>query len=500
VYLKDKDNGDNQVFNKSYGSKAYRFLKEWDVIQFQEGSVDGKVMTNGARHEPVNGALRVETDYAGSRRLVVSKKIRDWNRFDRVGVKFKTNTTGSRVGVVLYPQGSSGQAGYYFVVDTFNKEERKQLTVVDSRDGASTDVNQTSPVIHGFYIGPGGNRTNMEFDLAKDFKHQSPTRVGIYNYLEVAVFPGSKGLEFEVYVNGQYCKTFIDKNNTLTRNQKAGMVFMGDGLSYVTKFYVVNYPKGTIREKDEENSDRFIRGKDLWRDRKASPGDGSFDNYLKSMEKLKKTQVYENDFSGRFYAVAREKLHEKVRFEEDKGGETSRLVVTNGAAAVVSYEPSSYGANFTLINKADKDILLKGAAGTTNGDQDKIESMYITGNSFRRGEDQEVEYKDKELIDRIGELPLEFESPWIQDRATAEDLARWVMKRFGDVSAKYTVACFGNPLLEIGDIVTIRWPEKGFTVEKSNPSSSKVQKFVISSISRRWNDGLETSVTVREII
>jgi hypothetical protein len=267
------------------------------------------------------------------------------------------------------------------------------------------------------------------------------------------------------------------------------MMFRGVGVTLVDKFYVVNYPQDEIRSKNDDSGGKIVRRKDLWTDRKHSPGDKMFEKYLKSLDKIKKTQLFENDFSGRYHGIAREKFTEKVRF--DQPALEAHLVITNNAVHIVDFTPSSFGARMTLVNKSEKNQVLKGEIETKVTSAPRMQSAYIRGRSFRKAEQQEVEYKKNSLIDRLGPLPIEFESDWIQDQDTAADIAKWVQDRFGDNSEIYSVEVFGNPLLEIADVVTIEWPEKGL---------EGTDKWCVSRIEQSWNNGLSTTVTVRRII
>jgi len=511
VYLKD-----GETFKRDFTSKAYQFLTEWDVIQYQEGVTDGKRMVTGAKHQPVDGSLEVRTDYPGSRRLNISKFQKNWNRFDRVGIKFKTTSNSASAGVVIWPQGRQGASGYYFTVDPMSQKDINN-TVLASGPAPNT-VTSPPPEVHGFVIRGDGSRVNMQFDTSKDYRDVPPIKVDQWAYLEVAAYNIDGGFEFEVYVNGDYCKTFSDKTVKLERNERAGMTFMGIGKTLVDKFYVVNYPANTIKGKGDDNSGTIIRKKDLWSNRKSSSGDRAFNKYLKSLEKKNKTQVFESDFSGRYYAVAREKVKEHVRFEDGNAGILSKLVISNKSVDITRYEPSSFGANFTIVNRSEQSVVLKGSIKTDKTDGQRAESSYIYGKSYRRGDTQEIEYKKDSLIDRIGNLPIEFESEWIQDYDTANDLAKWVMDRFGESAEIYTITVFGNPLIEIGDIVTIEWPEKGLGGRISNTqtnihdvnlgdepefaqTSAQVDiKWVVLNINRGWETGLITSVKVRRII
>ena len=49
---------------------------------------------------------------------------------------------------------------------------------------------------------------------------------------------------------------------------------------------------------------------------------------------------------------------------------------------------------------------------------------------------------------------------------------------------------FGNPLVSVGDIITINYPSN---------SLDGTQKFVVMNVSNSFNEGLETSITARTL-
>jgi hypothetical protein len=49
---------------------------------------------------------------------------------------------------------------------------------------------------------------------------------------------------------------------------------------------------------------------------------------------------------------------------------------------------------------------------------------------------------------------------------------------------------FGNPLISVGDIVTVKYTYQGF---------AGIEKLIVTSVSHRYSNGLETSITCRTL-
>ena len=485
VFLKD-----DQVFERTFYSKGYAFREDWTIMEYQDDSIDGTRIKDGAKHSPVDGALRVSTSYEGKKRMCIFRNQKNWDAYDRVGMKFKVKDKACRTGIVVWPQGDEGASGYYFVVDPMTEAEITRQ--IKAGDEERDIVSAPAPEIHGFIIKTNGKKVPMDFDKSKDYKTIPPLRVNRWSYIEVVIYRMTMGFEFDVYIDGEYCKTFKDDDRLLNRNERAGMLFMGVGTTLVDKFYVVRYPDQNTRGRElEQYSGKIVTRKDLWEDRKASGGDKAFSKYLSAMDKKKKTKVTMFGFNGRYYGIAREKIVEKIRYEDGFNSLESDAYVSNGSVKVLDIEHSTFGAKLTLLNDSEKVQFLQGEYETETVNARRSQSTWIDGKGFLIADSREVEEKDEDSIDRIGLLPIEFESRWIQDYDSARDLARWVKNRFGKNSEVYTLTVFGNPLVEVGDVVNLIWPEKGFSDDL---------RWAVVSISPTWNSGLETTVKVRKII
>jgi hypothetical protein len=66
---------------------------------------------------------------------------------------------------------------------------------------------------------------------------------------------------------------------------------------------------------------------------------------------------------------------------------------------------------------------------------------------------------------------------------------RLVEKSIDGFSRTVNIKIFGNPLIQVGDVVTLSYYLKGLSE----------QKYVVHSISNTFNSGLETSLILKKI-
>lgn len=83
-----------------------------------------------------------------------------------------------------------------------------------------------------------------------------------------------------------------------------------------------------------------------------------------------------------------------------------------------------------------------------------------------------------------------FDSNWIQDRSAAESLANFLVSQWSKSDIDVEIEAFGNPLLQVGDIITINYTDRGFDGQG---------KFVIKSIVHDLSTGLETTIKASSI-
>jgi len=84
---------------------------------------------------------------------------------------------------------------------------------------------------------------------------------------------------------------------------------------------------------------------------------------------------------------------------------------------------------------------------------------------------------------------VQIDSEWIQSLDAARRLMRLVEKSIDGFSRTVNVRIFGNPLIQVGDVINLSYYLKGVSE----------QKYVVHSVSNNFNSGLETSLTLKKI-
>ena len=108
------------------------------------------------------------------------------------------------------------------------------------------------------------------------------------------------------------------------------------------------------------------------------------------------------------------------------------------------------------------------------------------------------EYVDPTLTDAEKAEQIAFESTWIQNESDAKALAIWMKDKWSHQQKVLTMDVFVNPLLQIGDIVEVSYPEnKVYSSEDTNiPAGDSAEKFVILSLSTTYDKDSQATTNV----
>jgi len=139
-----------------------------------------------------------------------------------------------------------------------------------------------------------------------------------------------------------------------------------------------------------------------------------------------------------------------------------------------------FEAELYLINNAGMSTLVDSSLGT---------QINVIGNNLIKTAG--IVYQEDETNKYASQEPISFTSEWLQDQADAVELSSFIKSQWSKNNIVLEMEVFGNPLLSVYDIITV-----SHSFNEIDPN----QKFVITSISHSWNDGLETSITARSIV
>ena len=198
----------------------------------------------------------------------------------------------------------------------------------------------------------------------------------------------------------------------------------------------------------------------------------------KVLSNFNKTSL-KNGYLEEFGTVARELRKVNIKYESRPGYPLYPSLGINKFVNVLGSRLTSFGAEIYLINNAGTYVPL---------DDSSINSFSVIGNYLVTS--GQHEYKDSTINEYTDPDPVVFESQWIQKESDAKSISNWIKDLWSKQQSVVTMQVFGNPLVSVGDVITINYTSNNLDGTK---------KFVVMNVTNSFNQGLETSITARTL-
>lgn len=188
-------------------------------------------------------------------------------------------------------------------------------------------------------------------------------------------------------------------------------------------------------------------------------------------------------------------LHEVREFDvkfSDAPCLHSRLYWTNDwSSTCLEYRATPFSAHFVMANTSRQTAVINGTETITGtgGSREVDHRTNVIGRTLTIEEAKEYVVKNDKQIRSRGKIETQVDSRWIQSEEAAKVVGAWITDFWSDGQDELTVEVFGNPLLEVGDLVAIDYPAKN--MEPAN------NKYFITSVNTSFESGLSTSLVMR---
>ena len=180
-----------------------------------------------------------------------------------------------------------------------------------------------------------------------------------------------------------------------------------------------------------------------------------------------------------FGTVVREIIKRDVSFNKRPAYPTMWSTGINPFVKILGSKISNFGSKIFVMNNTSQTIPLSNGAEA---------SFLLLGNSL--GNSGELEYSTDELNDYVNKEPAVFISSWLQHESDVKSLANWIKSNVVNKGKIIDMKIFGNPLISVGDIVSIKNVYQGFAGDEN---------FIVTEVKHSFSEGLETSITCRTL-
>ena len=183
-------------------------------------------------------------------------------------------------------------------------------------------------------------------------------------------------------------------------------------------------------------------------------------------------------FIEEFGKTVREIRHVKANFAQSAAIPLYASTGINKFATILGSKFSNHAAEIFVINNASSFIPL-----SVGNEQ----QFFVLGNYVDNGSQHEY----TEPVDESTPLePATFQSMWIQSESDAKALYSWIKNQWSKQQQSVNMEIFGNPAIEVGDIITINYPKNDLDGTK---------KFLVTNVNTSFDEGVSTNITARSI-
>ena len=180
-----------------------------------------------------------------------------------------------------------------------------------------------------------------------------------------------------------------------------------------------------------------------------------------------------------FGTVVREIIKKDVTFNKRPAYPVMWSTGINPFAKILGEKVSNFKSEVFVMNNTSQTIPLSNGAEA---------SFLLLGNSL--GNSGDLEYSTDELNDYVNKEPAVFISSWLQNESDVKSLANWIKSNVVNKGKIISMTIFGNPLISVGDIVSIKNTYQGI---------SESESFIVTEVKHSFSEGLETSITCRTL-
>lgn len=326
--------------------------------------------------------------------------------------------------------------------------------------------------------------------LADSQRDSGSTFEGVYGgtayNIDVKVKTYSDSVEIRASING-FSITATDKNNVPLLDETVQNKKKPNGVLIPTKKISLIALKGTIifdyiyasnMTVDDYANSQYItnmyQGQFSNDTLDLSFGDMTYNNNNSDAD-----TTYLKSSVEEFGTVAREIVHVTPKFDARPAFPIKWSTGVNKFAKIIGQKYSNFNGEAFILNNTSTTVALS----------DGLEaSLYVFGNQL--GQSGVLEYSTDETKDYQVKEPIIFETKWLQNETDVKNLANWIKEKVVNRGKTINMTIFANPLISVGDIVSIKYIYQGL---------QGTEKFIITSVSHTYDQGMSTTITCRSL-
>jgi hypothetical protein len=426
-------------------------------------------------HLKQESRVRLDTNMSATGVMVATRGAADDTPFFNYGTRFKfvagAGKVDQRAGLLIHNSGGS-EDGYYIELCPDSKiPNSEQLSRREIMLYKKSGSSFTSLVGAGR---PAAIVEGVDYELDVEYRNVGGNH------------------KIRVWVNGKEAfSVVVAGSDRQTPNGKFGVFARGGTRAEFEYLYAIR------REEEPESPEDFSFLDKIDRAYTGNQWDREWvyrwREYKRRTKKgwRKERQRFNRQFFDDFGPYVHELRQYDIKFDPNPVLHSRPYLTNDWSAVILEYRADPFGANFIVANTSRRNAIVHGEDTTLSSSSGESLNQVLTifGRALIVEDAQEVIAENSDQIRRRGKAEAEISSPWIQSKAMAQDIVDWMKENFSYGNDQISVTIFGNPLIEIADVVHVNYPDKYIDGD-----------YFVVAVRNSFSDGIETTLTLRRRI
>lgn len=202
---------------------------------------------------------------------------------------------------------------------------------------------------------------------------------------------------------------------------------------------------------------------------------------------------YAQRFFDDFGPICHEVREFDVKFDKYPAVHSNIYFSNTTQIVCPEYSADPFGAKFILTNAYRSNAIVNGEDTLTYGADNPVEQkLMIYGRTVTKEDEKTIISKNDNAIRRRGQVDTEIQPEWIQSESGAQALADWITHHWAEGCDEVDAEIFGNPLIQLGDIVSVNYPQKDY--------DPVTHRYFVVGVGRGYDQGYaNTKLTLRRV-
>lgn len=200
---------------------------------------------------------------------------------------------------------------------------------------------------------------------------------------------------------------------------------------------------------------------------------------------------YNQKYFDEFGAICQEVREFDVKFDPNPVLHSQLYMSNDWQVICPEYRSTPFGAKFILANASRDNAVISGDDNLSFPGSTVSQVLTVYGRVVTQAEAAQVVAKNDGQIRKRGRIDAEIASQWIQSKDAAQNLADWITAHWSDAADEQTVEIFGNPVLEVGDVVAVDYTKESM--------ATATHKYYVLKAATAFDGGLSTTVVLRRV-